>query len=481
MDSTSYIYYHKKNGGATLLLGSCCIVDKTSSDGTTSIVNSNYYSGFRYPSFNSTTHEYTGYDINFYLPNVYTLDLTKDLTYYLLTSANWEVTTANRLLYTTSTSYGGQAKTSSHYCNSTQLGVNTTPVDNYKFAVSGDSNFTGAINVVNNKVIINNTYYPSFELRASTANSSTTYSSTYFECNYSDNAGMWIWSDYTNSAKSRRGVVLYGYASGRDTSNCLTLRQCDTTGTWQNDLYILHSSNYSKYALPLSGGTMSGSIYYNAAAGTLKADSTGAGLLCAKISSNTGIYCGNADSGAETLGTSGTANLFIKSWYGVGFVDGCTGAGMTVGINCRTGRVTANSVYGAVWNDYAEYRQALTKEPGRCVVEKGDDTLELSTARLLPGANIVSDTFGFAIGETADCVTPIAVSGRVLAYPYEPRDQFKAGDAVCSGPNGTVSIMTREEIREYPERIIGTVSSVPTYERWGSGNVLVDGRVWIKV
>ena len=87
-----------------------------------------------------------------------------------------------------------------------------------------------------------------------------------------------------------------------------------------------------------------------------------------------------------------------------------------------TNKLTAGSIYGAVWNDYAEYRQASTKEPGRCVVEKGDDTLELSTARLLPGANIVSDTFGFAIGETKDCTTPIAVSGRVLAYPYEPRD-----------------------------------------------------------
>ena len=41
--------------------------------------------------------------------------------------------------------------------------------------------------------------------------------------------------------------------------------------------------------------------------------------------------------------------------------------------------------------------------------------------------------------------------------------------------------MTREEIKEYPERIIGTVSSVPTYKKWGSGNVLVNGRVWIKV
>ena len=41
--------------------------------------------------------------------------------------------------------------------------------------------------------------------------------------------------------------------------------------------------------------------------------------------------------------------------------------------------------------------------------------------------------------------------------------------------------MTREEIREYPERIIGTVSAVPNYEIWGSGNVEVNGRIWIKV
>ena len=55
------------------------------------------------------------------------------------------------------------------------------------------------------------------------------------------------------------------------------------------------------------------------------------------------------------------------------------------------------------------------------------------------------NTYGFVIGETSRAQTPIAVSGRVLAYPYEPRDTFSAGDAVCSGPNGTVSKMTREE------------------------------------
>lgn len=142
----------------------------------------------------------------------------------------------------------------------------------------------------------------------------------------------------------------------------------------------------------------------------------------------------------------------------------------------------AGVFYGAAWNDYAEYRQ--TKEyiqPGYCVIETGKGDLIKSFKRLQPGANIVSDTFGFAIGKTEQTKTPLAVSGRVLAYPYEDRDSYQAGDPVCSGPNGTISKMTREEVREYPDRIIGTVSEIPNYEVWGTGNVKVNNRIWIKV
>lgn len=146
------------------------------------------------------------------------------------------------------------------------------------------------------------------------------------------------------------------------------------------------------------------------------------------------------------------------------------------------GTIRAGQVYGAVWNDYAEYRQTQKYiQPGYCVIETGKGDLIKSSKRLQPGANIVSDTFGFAIGETEQTKTPLAVSGRVLAYPYEDRDSYQAGDPVCSGPNGTISKMTREEVREYPERIIGTVSEIPNYEVWGTGNVKVNNRIWIKV
>ena len=145
------------------------------------------------------------------------------------------------------------------------------------------------------------------------------------------------------------------------------------------------------------------------------------------------------------------------------------------------GIYSLNGIYSAVWNDYAEYRQANSIEPGRCIIEKGDDTLILSTKRLQPGAEIISDTFGFAIGKTDECQTPIAAAGRVLAYPTEDRYSYKVGQPVCSGPDGTVSQMTDEEMRLYPNCIIGYVSAIPEYEEWGTGKVKVNGRIWIRI
>lgn len=136
---------------------------------------------------------------------------------------------------------------------------------------------------------------------------------------------------------------------------------------------------------------------------------------------------------------------------------------------------------GACWNDYAEFRETDEICAGRVVCENGDGTLSRSNKRLQAGAQIVSDTYGFAIGETEKCKTPIAVSGRVLAYPYEDWWTFEPGEPVCAGPDGTVSKMTRREVRKYPDRIIGIVSELPTYEYWGDNKIPVNGRIWIKV
>ena len=69
----------------------------------------------------------------------------------------------------------------------------------------------------------------------------------------------------------------------------------------------------------------------------------------------------------------------------------------------------------------------------------------------------------------------------MLAYCEGNRYDYQAGDTVCAGPNGKVVKMTRKEIQEWPDRIVGTVSEIPKYDTWGSGNVKVNGRIWIKV
>lgn len=185
-----------------------------------------------------------------------------------------------------------------------------------------------------------------------------------------------------------------------------------------------------------------------------------------------------------------TLNLTTKTLNNESYASGTTSYttitnANTIWTNNGTNRASWSiPLYGAVWNDYAEFRICNEDfKPGQVVLENGDDALSIANQRLQRGCSIVSDTFGFAIGETDEAKCPIAVSGRVLAYGHESREEFKKhiGWPVCSGPNGTVSIMTGEEEEKYPSRIIGTISAVPDYETWGTGNVEVNNRIWIKI
>lgn len=200
---------------------------------------------------------------------------------------------------------------------------------------------------------------------------------------------------------------------------------------------------------------------------------------------------------AAANGTAGgAANTIVSNnvgttYYIGGVANAASGEGVhqhsskisvTDGNLATTGSINANQVFGAVWNDFAEFREIKGEvKAGKCVCENGDDTLSLSSWRMQPAGYIVSDTYGFAIGETNRAKIPVAVAGRVLAYPEENRRFYKPGDAVCAGNNGTIGRMNRYEIVNYPERIIGYVSSIPNYKYWGESNIPVDGRIWIKV
>ena len=146
------------------------------------------------------------------------------------------------------------------------------------------------------------------------------------------------------------------------------------------------------------------------------------------------------------------------------------------------GDIYANKVYGAVWNDFAEYRtyKYYKPNPGQVVVECGDDTVKLCDHRLSKGAMITSDTAGIVIGQKTKGI-PVAVAGRVLAYTDKPRENFKVGDTVCSGKDGTISKMHWWEKLLFPDRILGVVSCIPNYVVWGTGDIEVNNRIWVKI
>lgn len=184
---------------------------------------------------------------------------------------------------------------------------------------------------------------------------------------------------------------------------------------------------------------------------------------------------GDADiAGAFVIqGLNGNTNLSFKQYNGNNIAN----------ITYNGSNLTSSvAFYGAVWNDYAEFRtQKEIIQPGYCVASADNGQVYKTTEKFQACDGIVSDTFGFAIGETDECKTPLAVAGRVLAYFHGNREDYHAGDTVCAGPEGKVMKMTREEIRECPDRIIGIVSEIPEYKTWGTGNVEVNGRIWIKV
>ena len=148
----------------------------------------------------------------------------------------------------------------------------------------------------------------------------------------------------------------------------------------------------------------------------------------------------------------------------------------------KAGVSSGTIFYGSVQNDYAEFRsQKENIGPGYCITSNRDGKVSKTTEKLQYCEGIVSDTYGFAIGETEECKTPIATSGRVLAYYNNDINDYEIGDAVCAGPNGKICKMNREEIKEYPDRIVGTVSEIPSYETWGDNQVLTKNRIWIKI
>ncbi len=151
----------------------------------------------------------------------------------------------------------------------------------------------------------------------------------------------------------------------------------------------------------------------------------------------------------------------------------------TTRYNCE-GYLYATRLYGAVWNDYAEFR-ACDKAicPGVVVIPVGDaDKVKQCNKHRAAGARVVTDTYGIAIGKASEQDVAVAVSGRVLVHA-EDKAKLRVGDAVCAGKHGMIVRMQRWEIILYPDRVLGVVSCIPTETNWHG--IPVSGRVWVEL
>lgn len=304
-----------------------------------------------------------------------------------------------------------------------------------------------------------------------------------------DNVAKFYVGNYVSGVQSWKGIDMTLAKDGT-----LTYSISDPA-KFRTALGLGSNATSSTAYLPLAGGTMTGAINFNMAQNYMMMRYRNSSITKGTLpSASSPMYLvGSFDSAGVAAAnrinllygdvtTDGTTRTYI---YAYDFTSGSTTSAY-MSITCSLGGTTKRTytnaqIYGAVWNDYAEFRSSNYNRPGYCVIEHDDGILTQATERLMPGACIVSDTFGFAIGETKEADTPIAVTGRVLAYTYRDRYEYHAGMCVCSAPNGTVDIMTREEIMMYPDCIVGIVSEIPEYETWGEYDVAVDGRIWIKV
>ena len=146
-------------------------------------------------------------------------------------------------------------------------------------------------------------------------------------------------------------------------------------------------------------------------------NSDGALLLASGDSwgSGNGIYKGNGD--GLTMGSNGICNIAIKSWNGIGFVDGFGGSGVAAGINCRDGDVYARrDVRAGSWV-YGQRLQIKSENGNGVVREKGGDSswisardvalvrspnFDLSKAAFWPITSCKSNTGTWDVGTLGD-------------------------------------------------------------------------------
>jgi hypothetical protein len=236
---------------------------------------------------------------------------------------------------------------------------------------------------------------------------------------------QWTTSDTDNNAD---GASWYGLGkftpSGDNAWICLSnywgisFRARDTDHVKINDNVVLNAGNYTSYTVTKTGSGASGTWGISITGNADTVDNYHASDLWRK---DGGTWNGNANitCNATANGQEWSFDMSAGSYTGTFWHVWSAKKGASC-LQCFNDdrHSWAYKLYGAVWNDYAEFRRAEEVEYGRVVIEDKDKKMKLCNERLAAGAKISSDTFGISIGKSDEYNMPIAVSGRVLAFPY---------------------------------------------------------------
>ena len=290
-----------------------------------------------------------------------------------------------------------------------------------------------------------------------------------------------------NEGKIYNGGILDLSGEG-NTLTFTNLRLNEETQKYQLASYQIEIGAAVSWTSTLTSGEQIGTLTINDTENILYAP-----VASDRVAKAGDTMTGDLTTPAVLVSKSGDSSVWMKVFYNADNTRGLWDSASQKSIVSTNDGVTctcdmnfiAPSVEGAVFNDYAEYRALKdpieSYEPGYCMTCNRDGKLFRTSSRMQHCEGITSDTFGFSIGRTDEATVPLAVAGRVLVYTSEDPSTYYSGQAVCASKGGRVSKMTDSEIAQNPDRIVGIVSEVPTYETWGTNNVKVNGRIWITV
>ena len=252
----------------------------------------------------------------------------------------------------------------------------------------------------------------------------------------------------------------------------LTQLYVEVDPTWR--MALRHRNNSNEWTawkqIPMGDGTN--------ASGTWGISITGTATYAQNLTEYSGNECTVCGTNANSTNTDVYINY--RSCRGGTTSDGAATVGAYRFCNRKgsaNAAIYAGKVYGAVWNDIAETRNCKIKEPGTIVIESNDGEMRKCTKHRHAGAKVISDTFGYCMGQITDTMQPIAIAGRVLVNIDTNKEKFKLGMPVCSGLNGGVVPMKWYEKILWPECIVGFVSEIPNYDTWYGGSLEEDGKL----